>query len=150
MNKIIPASANEVRQFFADNPKHVPAGDKTVGKKPGEHRGKLSVPAREVFEKQTGKTYVSGTRNDLVALTFSYTQPSGRKATKTESLTVAEVRALAGEAAKAKGRLTDEAMEAARTERGRQVTEASKAAKKPSKPKAAKAAEAPVESSDAA
>lgn len=138
------ASAYEVRSFFVENPKMVPAGDKTVGRNPGEHRGRLSVAAREVFTEATGKTYVTGTAGvkpeKMISLSFTYTQPSGKKVNKTETLSLSEVRSLAGDAAKGNGRLSAKAIEAAANARGEQMTKAGKAKKAAAKPKKATAA----------
>jgi hypothetical protein len=127
MSKITAASATEVREFFVSNPKKVPTGDKTVGKAPGEHRGLLSKGARDVFEAETGKRYVSGTTSKVVEMTYSYTQPSGRSAKRTETLPLKEIRTLA--AAPERGRLTEAHYEAAREALSKRATEASIAAK---------------------
>lgn len=152
MAKIVSVTATDVREFFKDNPKMVPANDKTVGRAPSEHRGRLSPAAQEVFERETGRKYVApsagGPVKGAVDLKVSYTQPSGRSTSKTVSLTVKEIRALAGDKAKAKGRLTSDAIEAAQTALGERLTAESAAAKAAKSAKAPKVTEAPVEADE--
>src|SRR5262245_50194705 len=92
---VAPAATNtEVRAWFAENPERTPEGDKSVGPA-SAGRGRVSAPARAVFTEATGREALVGRKPEAtVSLKYVHVQPSGRKVTKTATLTPKELRAL--------------------------------------------------------
>lgn len=111
MNKVIaPATAADVRAWFAAHPEHVPAeAAHTVDK---SAKGRIHPVAREVFNEHSGQTYNEGTPK-TVPLVFHKIDKIGRRQPRTAMVPIAEVRTLAGKHAGARGRLSEAAMSAA-------------------------------------
>jgi hypothetical protein len=126
---LTPVPAKAVRSFFAENPTLVPDAA-LVSLRPGQ-RGRLHPDAVAVFNERNaeqGVEYVTGNVPGSM-VTFTYTQPSGRKAKATEFVADSDLRALAGDLAGERGRLSAAATEAALTALGERRTAAAKAAK---------------------
>lgn len=107
MAKRTPVSASAVRAWFSEAQ---PEGVRAPGS-----RGRLHPETVEAFEKANpGKTYVLGTQDaSKVTLTVTGTNKRGHKTSRKVEVPVSEARALAGEAAGRKGRLSEAAVAAA-------------------------------------
>lgn len=105
ITKATPLTTSEVRAFFAENPTLIPEGSEKcvrVGNK-----GRVSPAAVKVAEKATGRKFGEGsTVKNLVSVEYVKPNARGAKVRKTALLPLAEVRALAGVPANAKGRPT--------------------------------------------
>lgn len=105
--KTIPATSVDVREYFARNPKKVPAGaEKSVNK---SCKGRIKVNAIDVFnaDKSHGMRYEEG---NVRTLPLTYKARNHRKVTV--HLPVSEIRALAGKPG-SRGPLGQKAIEAA-------------------------------------
>jgi len=106
-----PVTAADVRDWFSRHPKMVPAGaEHTVAK---SAKGRVHPLARQVFNAKSGKVYSEGTPKAQQPLKFYKIDSLGRRQPRTVMLPVAEIRALAGEVAGQRGRLSPEALQAA-------------------------------------
>lgn len=88
-----PATAKDVRAFFAEFPTLVPeAAAHTVDR---SAKGRIHPQAREVFNECSGRTYSEGTPR-TVALPHFKISKTGARLKRTSHVPVSEVRALVG------------------------------------------------------
>lgn len=95
MNKTLtaPATATDVRAWFAENPEKVPAeAAHTVGT---AAKGRIHPAARAVFNAESGMTYTEGTKAHE-PLTFHKIDTRGRKQPRKVMLPKSQIRALCG------------------------------------------------------
>ena len=102
-------SANAIRAWFAEHPEHVPDGAKSVGP---TARGRLSAEVVEVYLKHNkGKTYAEKSPAESKSVTIPVPDSKGRNRPKT--VTFETARALAGDLAGKRGKLSAKALTAA-------------------------------------
>lgn len=102
-----PATAKDVRNWFAKNPKHVPAeAAHTVDV---SAKGRIHPAAREVFNEKSGRTYEEGTPK-TVQVEFHKIDSIGRRQPRKAFLPISEARALAGPFAGERGNLSQKAL----------------------------------------
>jgi len=105
-----PVTAADVRFWFFQHPKMVPAGtEHTVAM---SAKGRIAPAAREVFNKRSGKTYTEGTP-ECEPLSYVKVSASGARLRRVAMLPKAQIRELAGEFAGQRGVLSEAAREAA-------------------------------------
>lgn len=101
--KIVPATARQVREFFAENTDLLPEGV-TIGE-----RGRLRPEAVEVFNARSGMTYEVGNRPQ-VTVPVPTQDKIGRNRTKMVSVDYQHARKLAGKHAGKRGYLSEAAL----------------------------------------
>lgn len=102
-----PATAADVRAWFAAHPKSVPAeAAHTVDV---SAKGRIHPKAREVFNAKSGRTYTEGTTK-TVQVEFYKIDSLGRRQPRKAHLPISEARALAGPFAGERGRLSEKAL----------------------------------------
>ena len=108
MSENTNVTAREVREWFAKHQSKVPAGDKSVGTD-SKGRGRLSPEAIKVYETATKNTYEQGhapAKTREMTLSVPMRDKNGRnRPSKSVTLTVSEVRKLAGNTA-TRGRIS--------------------------------------------
>lgn len=106
-NTLAPATAADVRAWFAKNPKSVPAAAAhTVDV---SAKGRIHPEAREVFNQKSGRTYEEGTPK-TVLVEFHKIDSLGRRQPRKAHLPISEARTLAGPFAGERGRLSEKAL----------------------------------------
>lgn len=106
-NTKAPATAADVRAWFAKHPKSVPAeAAHTVDK---SAKGRIHPKAREVFNARSGMTYNEG-QEKTVQVEYHKIDSLGRRQPRKVFLPISEARALAGPFAGERGALSGKAL----------------------------------------
>lgn len=107
--KVTPAIAKDVRSFFKQHTDLVPEGaEKSLAQ---GARGRLNPKAVEVFNAQSGMVYAEGNKAEpTVTIPVTKADANGRSRTRKVEVPVSGARALAGDLAGARGRLSPAAL----------------------------------------